>query len=207
VRYHSERSERVFAARSSWRALVTPKPPDGVARRKNKPNACGDDPLAGAPIAAPAPAAPSPASITPQAGANDGAPAPPPQAPAPAAATAAASAMPAPTATPGASDLRAVAMASGDPTMTTVEHWRRILDEELYAASSRVEWAPLLRRTYGVDALRCPKCTARMRVMATITEPDAVKKILAHLNLPTEPLPRARARDPTGQKSFDFHAA
>jgi hypothetical protein len=29
----------VFAARSSWRALVTPKPADGVARRK-KPKAC-----------------------------------------------------------------------------------------------------------------------------------------------------------------------
>jgi len=27
-------------------------------------------------------------------------------------------------------------------------------------------------------------------------------KILAHLALPTEPLPRARARDPTGQESF-----
>ena len=43
--------------------------------------------------------------------------------------------------------------------------------------------------------------------MATITEPSAVKKILAHLGLPTEPLPRARARDPTGKESFDFDAA
>jgi hypothetical protein len=30
--------------------------------------------------------------------------------------------------------------------------------------------------------------------MATITEPSVVKKILSHLNLPTEPLPRARAQ-------------
>jgi DNA-directed RNA polymerase subunit H (RpoH/RPB5) len=43
--------------------------------------------------------------------------------------------------------------------------------------------------------------------IATITEPGTVKKILAHLGLPTEPLPRARARDPTGQESFDFGAA
>jgi hypothetical protein len=55
--------------------------------------------------------------------------------------------MPAPAATPGAPDLRAVAMASGDPTMITVEHWRRLLDGELDAASSRIEWATLLRRT------------------------------------------------------------
>jgi DNA-directed RNA polymerase subunit H (RpoH/RPB5) len=46
-----------------------------------------------------------------------------------------------------------------------------------------------------------------MRVMATITDPSVVKKILAHLDLPTEPLPRAQARDPTGQQSFDFDAA
>jgi len=34
--------------------------------------------------------------------------------------------------------LRAVAVASDDPTILTVEHWSRILDGELYAASSRV---------------------------------------------------------------------
>jgi len=43
--------------------------------------------------------------------------------------------------------------------------------------------------------------------MATIIEPGVEKKILEHLGLPTEPLPRARARDPTGQASFDFDAA
>jgi hypothetical protein len=46
-----------------------------------------------------------------------------------------------------------------------------------------------------------------MRVMATITEPAAVKKLLTHLGLPTEPAPRGRARDPTGQESFDFEPA
>ena len=100
-----------------------------------------------------------------------------------------------------------MAMASNDPTMITVAHWRRILDGELYAASSRVEWAVLLRRTHGVDALRCPKCTGTMRAMATLVEPATVKKILAHLGLPTEPPPRARARDPTGQESVDEGAA
>ena len=67
--------------------------------------------------------------------------------------------------------------------------------------------ALLLRRTHGVDALRCPRCTGRMRVRSTITDTSVVKKILAHLRLPTEPLPRARARDPTGQESFDVNAA
>jgi Putative transposase len=199
VRYHG-----VFAARSSWRALVTPKPPDGVARRKKRSRACSDDPQASAPSAAPAPV---PGRFTPQPGANDGAATTPARAPVPDAAADAASAMAKPAATPGAPDLRAVAVASDDPTIISIEHWRRLLDGELYAASSRIEWALLLRRTYGVDALRCPKCAGRMRVMATLVEPGVVKKILAHLGLPTEPLPRARARDPTGQQSFDFDAA
>ena len=140
VRYHG-----VFAARSSWRALVTPKPPFGVVRRKKKQKACGDDAQAGAPSASPASPGPVPASITPQAFANDSAAATPPRAPA--AATAVASTMPEPAAPPGAKALRAVAIASDDPTMITVAHWRRILDGELYAASSRVEWALLLQRT------------------------------------------------------------
>jgi hypothetical protein len=49
------------------RALVTPKPPDGVARRK-KPKACTDAPTAKAPTTD-APAA-VPARITPQTSAN-----------------------------------------------------------------------------------------------------------------------------------------
>ena len=93
-----------------------------------------------------------------------------------------------------------------DPTVITVEHWSRILDGELLATSSRVEWAGLLKRTFGFDAMRCPRCAARMRVMATLTEPSVVKKILSHLGVRTEPLPRARARDPTGQESFDDDA-
>jgi hypothetical protein len=46
-----------------------------------------------------------------------------------------------------------------------------------------------------------------MGVMAPLVEPATVKKLLAPLGLPTEPLPRARARDPTGQESVDFDAA
>jgi formylglycine-generating enzyme required for sulfatase activity len=83
----------------------------------------------------------------------------------------------------------------------------RILDGELFATSSRVEWAVLVRRTYGFDALRCPKCDARLRVLSTITDPSVVKKILSHLGLRTEPLPLARARDPTGQMDLGFDAA
>ena len=46
-----------------------------------------------------------------------------------------------------------------------------------------------------------------MRVIATIIDPVAVKKILSHLGVRSAPLPRARARDPTGQMDLGFDAA
>ena len=215
VRYHG-----VFAARSSWRALVTPKPPDGVARRK-KPKPCTEAKAANASAAnTPPPDAPAavPASVSQQASANGAANAST-SAPSTAAAPAK-GALPA-ASIPGPSVLHAVpraldeqpAITSFDaateiaPTSITLEHWNRILDGELYATSSRVEWAILLRRTYGLDALRCPKCDARMRVLSTLTEPSVVNKILSHLGLRTEPIPLARARDPTGQMDLGFDAA
>jgi hypothetical protein len=123
---------------------VTPKPPDGVARRKHQPKACSDDRQAGAPSAATAPV-PVPARFTPQAGANDAAKDAanaPPQADAAATMAAATTAgaaavMPAPRPTPGASGFREVAVASDDPTLISIEPWGRLLDGELYAASSR----------------------------------------------------------------------
>jgi hypothetical protein len=52
-----------------------------------------------------------------------------------------------------------------------VKHWSRLLDGELYATSSRLDWAVLMRRTLGFDALRCPTCDALMRVRAAIADP------------------------------------
>jgi hypothetical protein len=94
-----------------------------------------------------------------------------------------------------------------DPTFITVKHWDRLLDGALYAASSRLDWATLLQRTHGLDALVCPACDGRLRAIATIADPDVARAILRHLGLRAEPLPRARARDPTGQESLHFDAA
>ena len=46
-----------------------------------------------------------------------------------------------------------------------------------------------------------------MRVLATITDPLVGNEILTHLGVSTEPLPRARARDPTGQMDLGFDVA
>ena len=55
-------------------------------------------------------------------------------------------------------------------------------------------WAQLLRRVFFIDALKCPRCSAAMLVLAFISDPPVVGRILRHLRLPTDPPPLAPAR-------------
>jgi hypothetical protein len=47
-----------------------------------------------------------------------------------------------------------------------------------------------MKRTWGFDALRCPRCSRKMRVLATITDPAVVHKILEHLGVARAVVPR-----------------
>jgi hypothetical protein len=58
--------------------------------------------------------------------------------------------------------------AAVDPTPSEVSSLRRC-------------WAELLRRVYEVDPLLCPKCGSQMKVIAFITEPQVIRRILDHL--------------------------
>ena len=49
------------------------------------------------------------------------------------------------------------------------------------ARERRHAWARLLARVYEVDPLVCPRCGARLRVIAVIQNPVQIKKILNHL--------------------------
>jgi hypothetical protein len=61
-------------------------------------------------------------------------------------------------------------------------------------------WAELLKRTFGVDVLECPTCKGRMKLLAVVTKPKSIERILRHLGEPTEPPTRAPARDlPSGR--------
>lgn len=51
----------------------------------------------------------------------------------------------------------------------SVRHWDRLLHGLLYAASARVDWATLLRRTLDADVLQCAACGGRLRVLGEIT--------------------------------------
>ena len=79
----------------------------------------------------------------------------------------------------------------------SVRHWRRLHDGALLATSPYIDWAALLRRTFEVDVLTCPKCGGRLHVLAVITEPEPVRRILEHPSMPPDPTRPARARDPT----------
>jgi hypothetical protein len=62
---------------------------------------------------------------------------------------------------------------------------------------SQLPWAVLLKRVIMTDALTCPKCHGRMKILAVITEPDAIRKILDHLGIPSEAPRRTVVRPPT----------
>ena len=54
-------------------------------------------------------------------------------------------------------------------------------------------WAELMRRVFEVDVLVCPRCTGRMRILAAIHAPEAIRAILDCLGLPTRAPPIAPA--------------
>ena len=74
----------------------------------------------------------------------------------------------------------------------------------------RLPWADLLHRVFLVDVLDCPRCHARMRIIAAVSEPGAVERILRHLGEsappPTVAGPRAPPHDDAeaGQGQLDL---
>jgi hypothetical protein len=47
-------------------------------------------------------------------------------------------------------------------------------------------WAQLLMRVFFLDVLTCPRCATALVVLALISDPPVVGKILRHLGLPDE---------------------
>jgi hypothetical protein len=45
-------------------------------------------------------------------------------------------------------------------------------------------WARLIKKIYEVDPLICPKCGAKMKIKAFITQPAEVARIMVNLQLP-----------------------
>ena len=47
----------------------------------------------------------------------------------------------------------------------------------------RLAWATLLRRTFQIDVLVCPRCAGPMRLISVIEDPAVIRAILTHLGL------------------------
>jgi hypothetical protein len=50
-------------------------------------------------------------------------------------------------------------------------------------------WSELMKRVFGYDVLKCDRCGGRMRILCAVNPPDAIKKILDCLGLPSRPPP------------------
>ena len=87
----------------------------------------------------------------------------------------------------------------------------REIDASRIPGFGRTTWAVLLKRVFLVDALTCPKCDGRMKILALITKADSVRAILDHLGIPSEAPRRHPARpppqtEPPGRHTDAFYA-
>ena len=64
------------------------------------------------------------------------------------------------------------------------------------ACDVRYSWAELMKRVFAIDVLRCHHCGSRRQVIALITLPSIIRRILEHLGLPADPPIVAPARPP-----------
>ena len=58
----------------------------------------------------------------------------------------------------------------------------RMIEEALPSIPSK-GWAEMIRKVYEVDPIICPRCGGRMKVVAFLTEPAVVDRIIRHLGL------------------------
>ncbi len=67
-------------------------------------------------------------------------------------------------------------------------------------------WADLMRRVFEKDVLECARCKGRLALIATITQPSVIQRMLECIGLPARPPPLAPARGPW-QEDLDFEGA
>jgi hypothetical protein len=66
---------------------------------------------------------------------------------------------------------------------------RGSLSERYVKCSKPGNWALLLRRVLAIQVLVCERCGGTRRIPGAVTEPHAVRRLLAALGLAAEPPP------------------
>ena len=61
-----------------------------------------------------------------------------------------------------------------------------------------------MKRVFSIGVLESPRCGGRMRILAAIHPPEAIRKILDCLGLPSRPPPIARALPEREIDEFNF---
>ena len=64
-----------------------------------------------------------------------------------------------------------------------------VKDSSSCSGRRRELWAVLLKRVWDIEALKCPKCGGRMKVISMIEQPSVIMRILKHLDLWEDPRP------------------
>ena len=54
-----------------------------------------------------------------------------------------------------------------------------------------ISWMARLKRVFAIDLQHCPHCGGELRVIAVITEPGVISRILQHMELDGSEQPRA----------------
>ena len=67
-------------------------------------------------------------------------------------------------------------------------------------------WAALMKHSFGLDTMKCPRCEGRLNFVAVVHAREEVRRLLEHLHLWSFPLPFQPARGPPDDddESFDF---
>lgn len=75
------------------------------------------------------------------------------------------------------------------PSSSAAANREAATDHPTTSFTHRLPWAELLQRVFELDALRCPRCGGRMRVLAAITDAETARRILKCLSLPARAPP------------------
>jgi hypothetical protein len=57
---------------------------------------------------------------------------------------------------------------------------RAVPPERPASQAVRMTWARRLKRVFGIEIERCVRCGGRLKVIASIEEPEPIERILAH---------------------------
>lgn len=93
---------------------------------------------------------------------------------------------------------------NGESESAESEHAESESAESDFLQSRRRSWARMIRRIFEVDPLLCPDCGGEMKVIAVLTDPEVVDRILRHIKAKQEKEQEQAPPAPRGQDPPDL---